>query len=580
LLGTVDALVIGRDFHSISKITDQLATVANEKALRIGGLKKEQEILGDVDYHARTFVEELFQHMNSALTADSEAYTTKTFGDIDVIEERGMTAWEEEKEFGQTNKKMNHYESLGYHSCTRTFDERDDKLESQYHAGSQNFDQTSARHRKDWGRACDKTLKEISKGSPCSPIAYLSKSLVGGALYDRAFAVWASTAYGLLLPTADDLKCIANIVGSDSEMPGDTFEIKKAKRQAELYIGRLLPAVQYLCQKMEFLLMKVFDTAWLSVESQENNAKIADVLGRDSFKSVVKGILCHEISKSGTLAYHRVFGDLRNEVYKLTPYEKNSPSVTGMKFAFPKQIGDIDLTMKGYSDKVSSVVKSYNEEKCPNPYGALKKGILFGLNLLADAGSVTPLITVGLSILKEAVTSICTALEDQHNSASGPLPLSEDADQHALGVAVALYSHFLPRFIASIDGRVRSDLWTIKNAARKEATKERVMKSTIVMSRKKTKGDNAKQIEDLVAQKMDIDKSREELQEFLAIRNFSPSLQRFLSDMSGMASSEEAWISTTMTATSLTGEPQHLRSGYYQRACREATVNERKRFDT
>eukprot|EP00957_Ditylum_brightwellii_P051568 3910744-Ditylum_brightwellii.AAC.1 len=97
-------------------------------------------------------------------------------------------------------------------------------------------------------------------------------------MYERSLAVWASTAYNFLAPSEDDLDRLANVVGIDPEI-NTSNEVKKAKRLAEIYIGRLIPALQYLCQKMEFILLNIFDTAWHSLMRKDYYANIASAVG-------------------------------------------------------------------------------------------------------------------------------------------------------------------------------------------------------------------------------------------------------------------------------------------------------------
>jgi hypothetical protein len=67
--------------------------------------------------------------------------------------------------------------------------------------------------------------------------------------------------YTFLAPSEDDLLRLTNILGTDPEL-SDPYkgDFKKAKRLAEIHIVRLVPALHYLCQKMEYLLQVNFET--------------------------------------------------------------------------------------------------------------------------------------------------------------------------------------------------------------------------------------------------------------------------------------------------------------------------------
>ena len=98
-------------------------------------------------------------------------------------------------------------------------------------------------------------------------IDYLHKELVGGKLYERAVAVWSSSLYSYLAPTHDDLLRLANIVGTNTEIKDpNRHDFLKATRLMEVYVMRLVPALQYLCQKLEFLLLKNYDSVQATIK--------------------------------------------------------------------------------------------------------------------------------------------------------------------------------------------------------------------------------------------------------------------------------------------------------------------------
>jgi len=115
-------------------------------------------------------------------------------------------------------------------------------------------------------------------------------------------------------------------------------DFKKAKRLAEVYIVRLVPALHYLVQKMEYLLLVNFDTAWrVLLRSKEQRNVVEAVSGgdTDSFQQEVRSCFRDAIRKRAAIAYDRCFSDLENELLKLMPYQRDSAPVTGMMFAFP-----------------------------------------------------------------------------------------------------------------------------------------------------------------------------------------------------------------------------------------------------
>uniref|UniRef100_A0A7S2IH97 Uncharacterized protein n=1 Tax=Helicotheca tamesis TaxID=374047 RepID=A0A7S2IH97_9STRA len=447
------------------------------------------------------------------MTNDSGNDALAVLGSTHVINEMGMTALDEETEFAGSYYNSNRrYELYEHHvGCNDRFDRPED------------HDVAS------WKDAVRKTLHDLQTPGSRSSISYLESKLIGGALYERSLAVWASTAYNFLKPTEDDLARLANIVGTDPEI-ASSDDLKRAKRLAEIYMGRLTPALQYLCQKMEFILLKIFDIAWHSLLRKDNYANIAIAVG-DSFKSIVRKEFREAVLKSGRLAYNRAFFDLDNEVHKLLPYQSGSPSVTAMKFAFPSDRDDIERVMSMYQDKISkNVKKHYNEELQLSPDGGsgddgigmqLKLGIMQGIALLADGGVITPLVFAGITVLRQSVALISESLKQRDKLAnladSGTL-LSEEKDQRSLGFAVGLYAHFLPRFISSVDGRLRAEIWSsMKNVPLNESIKHGVTKSHLIKKMMKQDHINAR-VATLTEQVDTLESFRDEMQAFMSKR--------------------------------------------------------------
>lgn len=372
-LGIVDRLVIHRDYRNVDKISNQLLKIIDEKNQELSTLKKKEKILENLDGKVNTFVQELLSTINAIMTTDSGNNAKGVISDKAVIKELGMTALEEELEFFNE-----------YYDSKRRYDLYE------HHLGcNDKFDQLDESSIEAWDDAVKRTVDSLKKApnSGTSSISYLQQKLIGGTLYERSLAVWASTAYSFLTPCEDDLEVLANIVGLDPEISMN-YDLKKAKRLAETYMNKIIPGLQYLCQKMEFILLKIFDVAWCSLERKSTYANTSNVMGR-LFKPTVKTYFRDAVKQSARLAYNRTFFDLDNEIYKLLPYQNQSPSVTAMKYAFSNDIHTIGDEMGAYHNKVSqNVVEHYKDELKTNPGVStqLKEGILLGISLLADGG--------------------------------------------------------------------------------------------------------------------------------------------------------------------------------------------------
>uniref|UniRef100_A0A7S4W6M9 Dynamin N-terminal domain-containing protein n=1 Tax=Ditylum brightwellii TaxID=49249 RepID=A0A7S4W6M9_9STRA len=507
-LGAVDGLVINRDFGNVDKISNELLRVVDERKQTLSALKTEQKVIEELDQNVSIFVHKLLSTMNVIMTNDSGNDALGVLGSKAVIQEVGMTALEEEEEFASN-----------YYNSNRRYELYD------HHVGcNDRFDQPELHDVVAWKHAVRKTLLDLQSPVTRPSISYLGQKLIGGALYERSLAVWSSTAYSFLVPSEDDIGRLANIVGTDPEI-AQSNQFKKAKRLAEIYMGQLTPALQYLCQKMEFILLKIFDTAWCSLMKKDYYANIAAAVG-DSFKLIIKDNYRQAVLKSARLAYNRAFFDLDNEVHKLLPYQVGSPSVTAMKYAFPADKDNIERVMQIYYEQISENVKEHYKDELDlnsNDIGAqLQKGIIEGISILADGGVISPLLFAGITITRAALSVVSKSLEKQNRLApmsAGKILLAEDLDQRSLGFAVGLYAHFLPRFIASIDGRMRAEIWSsVKNTPLNESIRQGVVKSHLIKKIISGYADINIKVDNFMKQVDTIESFRHELQFFLSKR--------------------------------------------------------------
>ena len=509
-LGTVDAMVLARDLQNLSNISLELSAVDAEKEQMIVRLTKENEILNDVESKTQELVDELVILMKSIMGADSDNAALGVLGDMQVIEAYGMTASEEEHQFCE-----NHY------APNRKYELFEEQI------GLDSFDTTGDDNARKWEARVKKTVRQLDTQTQRGSISYLQTKLLGGILYDRAMAVWSAMAYGLLLPSPEDILIIPQLVGTNSEIgSGTDQDFLKAKRLAELYVRKLTPAVQYLCQKMEFLVSKIFDIAWLSLSSKDYYTNIVEALGGDSFKLSVKKVFVKANTKSARQAYNRVFFDMQNEIYKLTPYSQSSPAVTAMKFAFADNVRDIDKRQEEYREQISCSIKGHFSSLVPSQdgkSGMLQEGLLKGIGLLSLVGSVNPLVFAGLQVLKTAIVVAGAALKKRQEK-SGTASVSEADDERAFGFAIVMYTHFLPRFIASIDGRMRADIWAcFHNARTSSSIREAVLKSSDVELKKTIRDNNAEKISCLIEEKESIAETCKDIQRFLNTRKLQKS---------------------------------------------------------
>ena len=531
LLGTVDAMVLRRDVHHVKKMARQLMQQLRN---RLDVTQQEIQKLVDkrnvnVETAAPACVTHLIENLIGIATSDSGTASQHSVRNVDDIRKYGKTSRQEEMEFAfglsisdddPVIDKQQHIDDIlkGYYNRKYDYAQsgRNNKVE-----GSPNN-----RDAKLWMKQIASNIKKLKSPNSAS-ISYLNTPLMGGQMYERAIAVWASSVYTFLAPSNDDLLRLANILGTDPEL-SDPYkgDFKKAKRLAEVYIVRLVPALHYLVQKMEYLLLVNFDTAWrVLLRSKEQRNVVEAVSGgdTDSFQQEVRSCFRDAIRKRAAIAYDRCFSDLENELLKLMPYQRDSAPVTGMMFAFPdsESFPDDQTSNAAAKEACDSYLKTLFPDGQPAP---IVEGIDQGLTLISESGSVGPIIFAGLQIVKPFLLDAYakelrkTSKESQSrnsnsrsstkdlrasmnksrksiSTSSGDLlrssaidmsnlsaqvdTLAEDRNLRLLGFTSVLYVHFLPRFISTIDGRMRGHLWSNLKTLEKEV-REEVAKSSLI----------------------------------------------------------------------------------------------------
>jgi hypothetical protein len=171
-----------------------------------------------------------------------------------------------------------------------------------------------------WEREVFGMVRNLETNQKSGSISYLNRRLVNGQVYGRALGVWSSAVYRLVAPSMEDLTHrLPNTIGLDPEMQDSgRGDFKTAKRLAEIYIQRLAPAVHYLCQKMEFLLLKNFDTAWrVLLRFDESKTFTGEAVGGEEFKTEVRLQFQQAVRKRAGIAYDRCFSDLHHGLQKL-----------------------------------------------------------------------------------------------------------------------------------------------------------------------------------------------------------------------------------------------------------------------
>ena len=262
---------------------------------------------------------------------------------------------------------------------------------------------------------------------------------------------------------------------------------------------------------MEFLLLGIFDTAWRTLLRTDNCSTFIEAVGGDKFKAEVRGAFILAVRESAAIACNKCFSDLNSEVSKVIPCEKTRPSVSGMAFACPDAAADVGRRVQDCA-KVSDLVKSMSEQVMGDIFtedfsSAVLGGIRAGISLLATVGVIDLLLLDGLRLVKSAFKMASQHLYNKKNkkksglldkNKSEPGPLDEDVDEHLLGFACAIYAHFLPRFISTIDARMRSDIWaSVKDKDYDVVIAETVVESAVMKKAKSSVTSFRRQIQRL-----------------------------------------------------------------------------------
>lgn len=484
LLGTVDAMVVERDLGNFERISRKLLRISDKTAQAVSKLELKREILLSLNNHSKIFITDLLYDLKKIATTDAGGGPIIATIDIDEIRAHGNNALEEEIEFAFGRHDDNAtfspsaYETFGgYYDPDRTY--RGQSVQGLDHMNLGL-----------WKREVFSTVDRLKSPAKTHSIDYLKMELVGGKLYERAVAVWSSSLYSFLAPTEDDLLRLANIVGTNTEIKDPhRHDFLKATRLMEVYVMRLVPALHYLCQKLEFLLLKIFDTAWRSRRRTGTNKELLEVIGEAHFRTEARTVFRDSIRKSAAIAYGASLSDLNNDISKLLPYATDSAAVSGMLFAFPETAESILNVHTEYRNVFAKAVKTkviahmsdiFLDEGLPS----VLRGIEDGIDVITMAGSIDPLLVAGLGTCREMVWA--TWKRDRAESQRGrdervDDERMEERDERLLGFTCVLYSHFLPRFIATIDSRMRRDLWASVDDTRAiENIRESVIQSNIL----------------------------------------------------------------------------------------------------
>ena len=504
-LGTIDSLVIHRGLKNVPQITKQLQAIVDEKNQLINSLKKQQEVLNQIEDNVLLFIGKLLDTMDGIMGTNHANDALGVLGNRKYQKQYGMKAFEEEEQFfKEYYRKSHHYELYS---------------DKHLHLGcNDKFDQPNEDSIDRWYEQAEKTMNDLRDPNFSIEGIALNEKLVGGALYKRAFGVWASIVYASLLPTEEDLEILPSLAGMNAETPNQDTRVLQMKRLAEGYIKRLIPGVEYVCQKMEFLLLKIFDTAWLSLLEKPKYRDIVSAVGSNSFgvsfKTSVKKIFREALEGSARLAYNQAFFDLDNEIYKLQPI---LPGRAAMKSPFPGNVS-VEEVQHEYRRRISKVAKSDYEAQVNQlfPKGiileALKNGIIGGIEILAEVGIINPLFFLGLHVLKSTVILISDAWKSRKRDKASPQDIQE---LQKLGEAVCMYTHFVPSFISSVDARMRAVLWeSLKNVPLNKWIEKQVQDSEMVQEKKNKRESNKAKITSLETERKEVESRKEELESF------------------------------------------------------------------
>ena len=478
LLGTVDALVVERDLGNFERIAGRLGHIIDKTAHKIEKLELKLELLTSLGNHTKVFLTDLFYDVKKIATTDAGGGPVLATIDIAEIKAFGNDALTEEIEFAFGHRNVNATLSTSEHDTFGGYYNPERIYRGQ---SNQGLDHTNIGM---WTEEIFNTIERLKTPQSVNSIDYLHKELVGGKLYERAVAVWSSSVYSYLAPTEDDLLRLANIVGTNTEIKDpNRHDFLKATRLMEVYVMRLVPALQYLCQKLEFLLLKIFDTAFRARLKMGSNKELVELIGESSFRMEARNRFRDSVRKSAAIAYGTSLADLNNDVSKLLPYSTDSAAVSGMLFAFPDAADSILNLHNEYRNVFANAVKKkvtqhmseiFLDEGLPT----VLKGIEDGIDIIATAGSIDPLLIAGLGTCREMVSTTWKRHRSENRRSVDER--MEARDERLLGFTCVLYSHFLPRFIATIDSRMRRELWgSVDNTRAIEDIREAVMDSNV-----------------------------------------------------------------------------------------------------
>jgi GTPase SAR1 family protein len=481
LLRTIDASVVRRDIENLPKISQQLHHLIDETSQNMQALKQQLLLRADSDKileSAQVLIKRWIKYANEIATAD-HGDALERFVSPDYVDIHGNTAIMEEMEFvfGDRNdcmaishRDIKFKEWCGYYNTKLQY-RPDDILVPQVDDGIQ----------KRWCEEIVATVNELirSKNDPSSskPVSYLETRLISGQVFERAIGVWASSVYRLAFPTEKDRSTLANLIGinPDAKDP-NCWDYVKVRRLVGMYANRLTPAVHFLCQKMEFLLLKNFDTAWAALIRFPDTKAFVKMVGEKKLHDEIHGRYREIVRKKAEIAFGKCISDLRNEANKFFPYTRGSAPSGGMMLAYPNAVLEIEHAMTKYDSKWKDFITSLKTELFPE---GLVSGIEFGLDIIAAFGSIDPLLFSGLLVVQKLILPATKKmLKKPSLGGKGNL---EDRDEHLLGVARAIYANFLPRFIATVEARMRSDLWGSDTDTLVESELETYLKQSPVL---------------------------------------------------------------------------------------------------
>jgi GTPase SAR1 family protein len=438
---TVDAMVVTRDVANVKRITQKLVLERDAVEQQIVCLRRRlQDLCGDDGKttlsEANKVIKTVLQYLSEIATNEWGSASAIAAMAVGEIEHHGNDALMEEMEF------------KGYYNPERAYPV----------SSSSTVVILPSDTKSNWQREISEMVKKLKTKQESGSISYLDRRLVNGQLYERALALWSSSVYRLLAPSKEDLTHrLPNIMGFDPELrdPTERSDFKKARRLAETFIHRLNPAIHYLCQKMEFLLLKNFDTAWRVLLRVDESKTFLNAVGGEEFKTEVRLKFEQAVRKRAEIAYDRCSTDLHREVQKLLPYSDQCAAATGMAFAYPEASRTVLKTQENYR----SIIKEHlaKIQFVEGLSVSFQKGIEEGIRTVSNYGSIDPLFFSGLEIAKCALNPVIA--NDFKRVSGQDNVLREDQDERTLGFLACLYAHFLPRFIATVDSRMRCDVW-------------------------------------------------------------------------------------------------------------------------